>query len=337
MQGHDDCTMIPRAHQKFWDLHASPMGFTPAQWDTYYPVLTPWLRHDDAEIRSHAMERLCTAVLWAKPSAVPYKDRDEAHSLARLAWLLGAIEAAHGASPDIIPLFLANLRYGGDREPFRAPLQAWLNDLLARPRIGVDRDILEGTLVLLEPIDDNWSRQAGRWISLLDHRSDYIRGCASRRLGGICDDDGVDPTEEELLAMITAKELERPGIAGPFWSENSLAPNWEKYTLWMLDLLERRQGEAPANMPFTDIDFYLHELCCHSPELVRRMMVGGFLELAAMTATEEIHPVPGMEPVLRELACCSHARVAASAARHLERVYRQGPAKTGDAHDDTQT
>jgi hypothetical protein len=77
---------------------------------------------------------------------------------------------------------------------------------------------------------------------------------------------------------------------------------WEKEILWMLDLFERRQGTAPTNLSFNDFDFHLHELCRQSPELVRRMMNGGFDELAVMTATEDLRIVQGCTT---SFACCS--------------------------------
>eukprot|EP01036_Dinobryon_divergens_P049185 gene49185-65922_t len=275
--------MSLRDNQAFWDLRASPMQFTPVQWEEHYRALVPWLVHDNAEIRSCAVERLLTAVLWAEPSAVPYKEREDANAVTRLAWLIGEVEKAHTGHADVIPIFVRRLGITGDSEPFRTPSREWLANLLATPRTGVRPDIVEGALLLLEPNDEDWSRQAKRWMALLDHPSDHLRACAARCLGGICDDDSVDPTEAELLAIITAKELVRPGVAGPYWSNNVLYPDGDSHTLWMLDLLERRQGVAPPDMPFNDIDFYLHELCSHSPALVRRMMAGGFDELAAMT------------------------------------------------------
>jgi hypothetical protein len=314
--------MTQRENQDFWDLRDSAMEFTPAQWDEHFRALAPWLVHDNAEIRSCTVERLTMAALWAEQSCVPFNERDDKKAIARLAWLLDEIETAHATHADVIPFVLGELRYKGDSEPFRTPLQTWLGDFLAHPRSGVRPDIVEGTLLLLEPRDDNeWPRLAARWIALLDHPSGYVRACAARCLGESCYDELVDPTDTELLAIITAKELERPGVAGPFWSFDSSSPEPEHVALWMLDLLERRHGEPPHDMAFNDIAFHLHELCGHSPELVLRMMAHGFDELAAMTATEETTPVEGMEPVLAQLCLSHNRRVAGAAAWHLHHVY----------------
>lgn len=75
-------------------------------------------------------------------------------------------------------------------------------------------------------------------------------------------------------------------------------------------------------MPFNGIAFHLHELCCLSPVMVRRMMAGGHGALALTTATEIAGMVEGMQPVLEALARESDPATAQAAARHLERHYR---------------
>jgi hypothetical protein len=316
-----------REHQAFWDLRDSPMEFTPEQWNEHYRQLAMWLVHDNAEIRSCAVERLTMAVFYAEPYSVPLneriKAREDALAMARLAWLRRELETAAQTYADTISNFLNELLYKGDAEPFREPLIGWMQDLLASPPAGVNPSVVQGTMILLEPVMGDWHQQAKHWIALLDHHSEYVRACAAKRLGGLCDDGSTDPTEIEVISIVSAKELERPGIAGPFYCDSSMRQEWGQHTLWMLDLLERRKGEPPADMPFNDIDFYLHELCSHSPDLVQRMMRNGFDELAVMTATEESYIVPGMEPILQELAKSHKATVAASAARHLAYHYQQ--------------
>ena len=91
----------------------------------------------------------------------------------------------------------------------------------------------------------------------------------------------------------------------------------------MMDLLERRQGPIPTHdeMPFNDIAFYLHELCSTSPEMMQRMIDGGFIDLAFMTATEERRAVDGVKPILEQLARIDDPQIAAAAAYHLRAHY----------------
>jgi hypothetical protein len=320
--------MKQREYQAFWTLRASDMAFSAAQWELHYPALSQWLWCPDAEIRSCAVERLLMAVIWAEPNCTPYRERDNAAALSRLAWVLFEVEAAHAQHIDVIPAMLKHLVFTGNHEPFRTPLCKWLEDLLAKPRRGVDAHVVRGIQILLSPVESDWTTHSIRLIALLDDVSDFVRACAARELGQIYDDDCVNPSASELLLFISEKELQRPGIAGPFWCWTRVGTDngeWEKETLWMLDLLERRKGKVPSDLPFNDIDFHLHELCRQSPTLVRRMMRGGFEELAVMTATEELHIVEGMEPILKDLAQSTNSRIAASAKSHLERFYVATP------------
>ena len=311
---------MPRTDQAFWDLRESPLKFTPEQWDAYYPCMAQWLQHDNAEIRTCTIERLCTAVFWAEHSGVRSSDRSQQAQLSRLAWLIACVQSAQRMHADVVNLFLGQLRYTSDVQPVAQALLNWFDALCAQPPHGVDIALVQGLRVLHETPDEKWSVRAAHWLALLDDPLDHVRSCAAYRLGRDYDEDNSDPTDEEVMRVVSAKEIERPGVAGPLWAERHVG-DWPPYiNLWMLDLLERRKSTAPKNALFNDIDFYLHELCSHSPEQVRRMVRGGFFELALMTATEHDQPVPGMESVLRELATCTHERVARAAALRLARL-----------------
>jgi len=43
------------------------------------------------------------------------------------------------------------------------------------------------------------------------------RACAAKRLGDWCDET-TTPTAPSLFDLVGAKDIQRPGIAGPFWS-----------------------------------------------------------------------------------------------------------------------
>ena len=153
-----------------------------------------------------------------------------------------------------------------------------------------------------------------------------MRGCAAYLLGNVCDEE-TDPDATTLFGIIGSKERERPGIAGPFWTPQQYdmdSADWERVTQWMLDLLEQRKGTPPplSIMPFNDIEFYLHELCSHSPELMWRMLRGGHVGLALMTATEMNERVEGVQPVLEALASDADPEIAIRAKNHLAAHYK---------------
>ena len=293
------------------------------EWDSYYERMQPWLLHDEASIRTSALERLTMAVFRAEARlTVPYRHTpaDAQRALERMHWLLSAVQEAHAKHHDMLPALLNDLRYHGDDAPFNQALTDWLRELERAAPVGVDPHQALGIRLLVQPYTD-WPSQASELMGYLDHPSHYTRACAAHRLGDCVPDDGEIPSDAELIAHVVSLELKRPGVLGPFWSPRYEFDNRHADALWLLDILERRQGGTPADLPFNDIDFYLHELCAMEPALVRRMMAGGMEELAAMTATEMHESVPGMESVLRELSASKNAHVARAANAHLARHY----------------
>ena len=313
--------------EAFWILRAAPLHeFGPEQWTAYYPAMARWLHHPDAEIRTCAVERLTMAALWAEWSNTPRAARVAVQAHERLQWLLQTLTDAHAVHDNVLPAFLRGLRYHGDREPFRSPLLTWLSDVeQSEEAAGIDRNLVTGASILVAGWEQDWNSQAPRWLALLDHASHWVRGCAAFMLGAGCDHD-TDPTQVVLFDLISGKEIARPGIAGPFWSAQSdSGQDRGPIALWIMDLLERRQGPVPADLPFNDIAFHLHELCCEDAAMVARMMRGGHTGLALMTATEINGPVAGMQPLLEALAANADPAVARAASRHLDRHYKDTP------------
>lgn len=308
----------------FWALREISLTDLSAQeWDGYYERMKPWLLHSDASIRCSAVERLAMAVFRAEARlTVPYghAPADAQCALERMHWLLDAVQEAHAEHHDLLPALLHDLRYHGDDAPFREPLTDWLRQLEHSPPQGVDPHQALGIRLLVQTYPD-WPSKAADLMAYLNHTSCFARACAAHRLGDASPDDEERPSDAEVIDLIVSLELKRPGVLGPFWSPRYEFDNRHADALWLLDILERREGAAPADLPFNDIDFYLHELCAMEPALVRRMMAGGWQELALMTATEMHERVPGMESMLRELGQSTHQHVAVAAKAHLARHY----------------
>jgi hypothetical protein len=280
---------------------------TGGDWDAYYPAMAHWLHasSSDSAIRLRAVERLCMAVFWAERQSVAEARRNgltlSFDSQERVRWLIAQLELAHRDHDDAIPAFLQQLRYTSLDDGNRDIVQRWLLTLSESPPSGVRSDVVDGSLVLIAQFDEDHADEVARLFALLDSPSNYVRACAARKLSGI---DCEHLSASAAFSRILDKEIQRPGIAGPFWSE------WQFMTEsvpvnaidWMLEILDRRVGAEPADMPFNGIDFHLHEICSGSPDAVRHMLDGGHYELAIETATEVRGVVPGMESVLRELA-----------------------------------
>ena len=308
----------------FWQLREiSLTDLSQNEWDSYYERMQPWLVHSEARIRQAALERLTMAVFRAEARlTVPYRHtpEDAQRALRRMHWLLRAVQQAHELHRDMLPALLGDLRHHGDDAPFNEPLTAWLRELEISPPVGVDPHQAMGIRLLVQNYPD-WPSKISELMEYLDHASHYARACAARRLGDAAPDDDERPSDAEIIAHVVSLEIKRPGVLGPFWSPRYDFDNRQVDALWLLDILERREGGTSADLPFNDIDFYLHELCAMEPALVRSMIASGMQELAVMTATEMHECVPGMDSVLRELAASTSEHVARAANAHLARHY----------------
>ncbi|WP_338664656.1 hypothetical protein VQH23_05675 [Pararoseomonas sp. SCSIO 73927] len=316
----------------FRALRETPLHrLTPAEWEAWYPRVAAYLDHPDPETRASAVERLMMGVFRAgrPPNAREDRAAADAHRRQRAAWLLDEAERAHAGHPDILPTLLRGLRWQGDDPPFPEVLLPWLRDLRARALPGVPDELAEGAEVLL----------GGRaWDGPglppgIDHPSDWVRGCIACALGrgGFGDPEGDGRLDPGIVAVLTEVELARPGIVGPFWSgcgyfgeDPGIDP-----LAWMLDIIERRRGPEPADLPFNGVDFHVHELAAGKPEAIRRLERAGRLDIAIEAAVELRGKVEGMAPLLRELAASLHPAVAHAARVHLA-LYHGERAPGGD-------
>ena len=104
---------------------------------------------------------------------------------------------------------------------------------------------------------------------------------------------------EDYWQLIRSKEMERPGVAGAFWSA---APRWTvDADEWILSLLEQTGPEPSIPYFPCDIGFDAHERFSRNPAAVRRLIDAGKIGIAVAAACEENEPVTGMEPLLMEL------------------------------------
>jgi hypothetical protein len=298
-----------------------------ASWDDYYARIAPYLASADASIRDSAIERICMAVFRAEPMSAR-RSKDE-YSIARLPWLRRVLESASTHYPDVRHAFPLQMRYHGDDEPFIAPLGAWLREWLAAAADPRLRELIRGALILQGP---HAVAAAQEWITLLDDESDYVRACAAKRLGDWCDET-TTPTATSLFDLVGAKDIQRPGVAGPFWSGHEYKHCGNPVqSEWMLDILAKRRTSEPANLPFNGIDFHLHELCDSSPDSVELMLRLGHKALALETALEQLAVVSGMQPILVRFGDDADENVSVRAVRQLAMYYGILHTRTAEFH-----
>jgi hypothetical protein len=167
----------------------------------------------------------------------------------------------------------------------------------------------------------------------LDDLEPMVRAYAARGLGRLYAeaDSEPEPPLAERVAAITARELARPGIAGPFlspWYDHGL-DEFERRSgrgveEWLLTILAGRSGPEPDTLPCSNgIDFFAHERLAGRADAVERLVELGEVRLAVETATEIDEPIAELLPVLRRLAADPDDDVARAAAWHLACAYRE--------------
>lgn len=322
-------------------LRASFYCFSSEDWTAWYPKAAGLLEIDDATVRSFAVRRLCAAVFRAEGSSfdapaavragakrqrgswlIDFVERQDAKRQ-RASWLIDVVERAGQRHTDVLLALLDEFRWHGDSSPFPDILLPWLRDLRQRRPLNVPAERIDGAMLLIGGLDP-WD--GSLFPPILDHPSDYVRACAAHILPGTLMGEGwnyelgwFDPT---IVAELTAKEIERPGIAGPFYSScGFMSLNYDGLGFdpldWMLDIIERRKSSEPADLPFKGIDSMAYRSAATRPESVRRLMAAGRIDLASMAATEFRDKLPAMVPVLLELGDHVDASIASAAQIHL--------------------
>jgi hypothetical protein len=178
----------------------------------------------------------------------------------------------------------------------------------------------------------SWESAGESLLGCLDHADSMVRAYTARALGQRYLDHAAEPEPPlcEVVAMLTAKEIARPGIAGPFFS------NWYAFGIeeferhggvkvedWFCTILAQRRQPEPDTLPCSNgIDFFAHEVFGGRPGYVRRLLDMGHEELAVQAATEVNDRIDGMEPLLVELGDRADAEVCRLAAWHLASHYR---------------
>lgn len=250
--------------------------FCQDEWKQWYPRVAELLQATAATARAAAVERLSMAVFRAEASRLRLGVATPDDALRRRAeWLVDSIERVRQRHPDVALRFLDALRFHGDGPPFPDVLLPWLHGLQEQSAPGVPPERIQGAILLIGGLEP-W--EGSLLPPILDHPSDHVRACAAHALGraghGLNDDDeSFDPA---FIAELTAKELKRPGIAGPWWSALEL---WGSdlgglafdALEWMLGIVEQRRHPEPGGLPFNGVDFYVRDLAAGNPAAVSRL------------------------------------------------------------------
>lgn len=312
------------------------------RWDRLFELLLRLLDDEGERVRELAYHY--ARIAMGAQYGPPYEDREgeERGSLVgrRTAALLPKLAPQVRASQVSLLSCVDDLRHVEELVEV-APQQvarSWIDELAGDSPVGLAARIayLDGRTT--------WGSGASDVASLLahlDHDDAMVRAYASRSLGRrYCEGEAETlPPLPELLASLTEREVERPGVAGPFFS------NWYDHGIaefgalaavdveeWVCTILARRRQPEPDLLPCSNgIDFFAHELFGGQAGYVRRLLDMGHERLAVEAATEVDERIDELAPLLVELGDRADDEVCRLAswylASHFRRLHPAGEAR----------
>jgi len=323
-----DGTGVARQLEELWRFRFhEERGRQHAQWDRLFASLMSLLGGSDRRLRESALHYALVAM--REEYGPPYEGHTEADRVRlverRTAQLLPALAAGVRDGTFSVPSLSDELVHVEDLAdaPPQPQVRAWLAGVSRTPAAT-----LAATIAYCDGRVD-WESEGVTLLGCLDHADDLVRAYAARALGRRFAADAAGLPE--LVATLTAKEIERPGIAGPFFSNWYGGWDGEDFARdagvnveeWICTILARRNGPEPNTLPCSNgIDFFAHEIFGGRPEFVRRLIDMDHHELAVEAATEVDQPIDGMEPLLAELAGHADVAIARQAVWHLAYHYR---------------
>jgi hypothetical protein len=278
---------------------------------------------DDSQ-RWRALERLATG-FW---SANHYRRWPSIQSLdlrAKLLKTLNIIVALRPLDEWITRFF----HFCNDSEEQLVVIRQWLSQLPVRfPDSKAHRDAeLIARLELGMFPYQTWNDAIAFIQPCIDSYNDHVRASAAGALARLqLEDVSGMPSFTKLMNQVAEWELERPGVAGPFWSEAELVCRGDctrdQVIEWILTILEQRKGDEPCISAYDSLDFHAHKELAGSPQSIRRLMRCGREDIAAMAAADASRYIEGMREILEEIAGSSNYLNSRICSWSLAYIYR---------------
>ena len=313
-------------------IRSTPLrSLGPEGWDALHEKLLALLRAEEPEAADFALDRLAK-VLWAEGSDARRNREKTFRSAADR--LLAVLRALEGRADliDFLDDFVSHARTLADDVSFRRAFLDWLAAYTPKPEDAEAwRDAALAYRISMRGFSEDWATATGRLTALLDHPSLQVRACAAYVLGELHIEGEVEnPDLTELMEAVRKADIERPGVAGPFYEaiqfdlDSLPGDGLAQARSWMLSILEHRKAPEPdlLRYHFNGIDFHAHEALAGHPRDIRRLIEIGQPEIAIMAATEDDGVVEGLQSVLIELGNSGDDESCRLAAWHLAYHYR---------------
>ncbi len=302
---------------------------TAPEWSDIFNLLVAAIKHEPPDILGFAVETAAQA-LWAeKMQAYRQKDFKPGLPEQRLPGILKAIALRGEQIPLIIEAFCYHTQIMAEDKPYRSLILQWLDELEHGKKTKIGATSLLTAKIILKVFGHTWSKAKDSLLSFLDHDDLMVRAYAADQIGQFYAEDESMPPLDSMMDMVKQKDIERPGIAGPFWGaicfdfENIKKElNPEIYPVeWMFDILKQRKSAEPELRHFNGIDFYAHELFAGSARLIQRLIDLHRTDIAIAAATEWRDKIEALEPILVKLGYNNDQEIVRQASWHLAYHY----------------
>jgi hypothetical protein len=309
-------------------------SYSQEEWDAIFAALIGLLAAEDYRVWDGAIHKLNEALV-GEAEQYASGDGEPPIARARLCSILIEITAQSTTQPKMLGVFCCgNLLI--EKQWARKLMLECLEQIAANSSAREQITILSAQL-FFGKYNSTWQAVGLELLAMLDHADLNVRACAAYQIAAFCAKDMDDreaewedpsleqeyqysitglPSHIELLELIRTKELERPGVAGPFWYY--VPKEGINAREWLLDMLIRSPAPEPYISYFPcNLGFIAHEWFCEDADAIGRLIDGGRADVAIEAATDLDYRVTSLEPLLITLGNHDSPEIVRRASWHL--------------------
>lgn len=318
--------------------------YSAEEWDEIFDTFINLLEEEDPWINHCAIAKLIQALEMEESQVSNCEDYQPKPTDERVKSIFEAIAAQTLRKPDIFENFCSKFQFLAKKSPYSHLVLAWLNQLAEIEELQYPtQEAILAAQIFFGAYNSTWKEVGNFLLEMLDSLDLNIRACAAYQIGKFCskkfyekdkleewDDEekyqrdkesviGMPPIDE-IIQLISNKEIERPGIAGAFW--DTLPSRSLDAKEWLLDILANSPHPEPYIPYFPcNLAFDAHERFSHDPDAIRRLIDMGRVYIAIAAATDESRKIPALEPLLIEMGNHEDSEIIRLASWHLAYFY----------------
>lgn len=341
----------PETFSPQWDsnpveLFDLPLDFPYSlkEWNAIFEIFIALLAHPENWVRDRAIDKLICALKMEESQRSNCADYQPCPIDQRIKSIFEAITTQTLHTPNIFEVFCSKFKFLEKESLFHRLLLEWLNQLAtSEEHDALTQEAIVAAQLFLGAYDSTWQEVGTTLLELLDHTDLNLRACAAYQIGKFCNkavsrQDNVwewnedrkyeqdqqssvgMPPFDNLMSLIQAKELERPGVAGAFWSVIPKAGF--DVNEWLLNILENSSEPEPYIPYFPcNLRFDAHERFSRDPNAIRRLINAGRVDIAIAAATDETCKIAELKPLLIELGYDDDPEIVRLVSWHLAYYY----------------